>query len=553
MLFSNQNCINYNSQVGVLQQAHFRTELQKQGNMSLVAPLFTLFQESPQLCLGYATEAFQKLMFSGVVTAEMWQTHYAQFATYGFALSNMFYVYDTNSGNLTMQTSSLSLLEKLRDAGKLVTKDGKPIEYDVEKWHTQLDISENAIRKSIVDGSVIRTVKLEPQDDGTFITVIPRSPIKYLESIIVPYNAMKQCLLDIRTLADNQLLKVVTGDKTRYVSSNAGILSKMYDSSRVATLLRGIRTGDTYIYLPSLGESIYTPGLTKLDVISLDVITAGQLASVDTSSVNVNYDKARLFLLSKVTNVDMAHKILFALNGTDSRVLGFGGITDTRDYLRNIINYTFESEVYKVIVSLGFSDEYVDFHSPVGDVYQEIEVPKSVSQLRARLDTGVYKIVIARKDGKFSSVIGTNCSKLLSEVYGRGYVAVFESDGVKLSKFSQAVLKRDGTLTSADLIKLVSKYSLPALEVELEDKYPFPEAIIDSEGVLKIIETHQLGVESRKTTKPNPNLVLVRNCFATLENGRSRDYYKNIDVRSIQAMYKLSKDDPSNSSGIQGD
>lgn len=551
MLYNNPVCKANNSQIGVLQQAHFRNELQKKtSNMCLVDPLMTLFQESPALLHSYASEAFNQLIFSGVISQDDWSPKYLQYGVYGFAMSNIFYVYDTETGNLTLQTSSLTLLDTLNKAGKLETKDGKPIEYDVDKWFRQLDVSETAMKKSLKEGTSIRTVKLEPQEGGSYITVIPRSTINFRESIIVPYDAMKQCLLDLISLADTQMIKAVTGDKVRYVTSNQVQLAKLYTTSRVKTLREGIRVGDTYVYLPSLGESVYSPGLTRLDVVSLDSISAGNWADVDTSAVGVNYDIARLFLLSKVTDVETAKKVIYELNGTDISNLGIAlcSASDIKEYTRSIINHTFESEVYKVIKRLGYTDEeYKAFKSPVGDCYQEIAIPKTVAQLRSRLDTGVYKMVIARRDGKFSTIIGTNCSRLLTQVYGRNYVGVFESDGVKLSKLSQALLKRTDSMTVAELLKVVSRFRLKTLEAELQSKFPFPDSQVDVEAILQIIETYQQGVEARKTTKPNPDVALVRNCFATIENGKSRDYYKNVDVKSIQAMYKLSKDISSDS------
>lgn len=539
MLYGNEECKQALSMAVSTQSRCTMKELQS-GSNYVVGNIFDLVRVNPQIGVLLASEAHAGLVGAEIIpdNDEIWENNYSQLIVYGLALSGLFYVYDIEKGSLSLHTSSISLVSSLLDAGKLEASKGRLLQDDYQRWIKQI----SSIRTTFKDGNTIRTLRLELQPSGKYTVTIPRSCINFLEQPIIPYDVMQNELRSIITLSGSNLLKVTMGDKVRFVSTNQSILEKVYGAKRALSLLKmteGMKMGDSSVYLPSVGASVHTPGLTCIDLISVDFITGASLEEVDLSEVSINYDKAKPFLLSKL-NAQTIPDILRVFN-IPKEIMAGKNTTEVKEYLTACIIRTFDTDVYEAIFKLGYSEEeYNAFSTPLGDCYQEVDVPSSVSALRARLDTGVYKIIYTKRDGKFGTLIGTNCGKLLREVYGKGYMRKFESEGVRLSKVLHKVMQTN-TVEVESVTTLCENLGLDVLAEEIKQKFLLSKEI-SSEEVVSIIERHIDGVESRKTTKPNPDNVLIRNCFATTEGGVSNNYYRSIDFRTICAIYKMSKD-----------
>lgn len=539
MLLGNEECKQALDMAVKTQSRCTMKELQS-GRNYVIGNIFDLVRVNPQIGVLLASEAYAGLLGAGIISddEDILESNYSQLIVYGLALSNLFYVYDVEKNSLSLHTSSISIVKGLLDSGKIEATKGRVLEAEYQKWSKQV----YSIGTTIKEGNTIRTLRLELQPSGKYTVTVPRSCINFLEMPIIPYVVMQSELNLLLSMAGSNLLKITMGNKVRFVSTNQKVLESVYDSKRVSSLLKmteSMQMGDSSVYLPSVGASVHTPGLTCVDLLAVDFISGASLEEVDLSEVSINYDKAKPFLLSKL-NAQTIPDILRVFNIPKEMMAG-KNTTEVKEYLTACIIRTFDTDVYEAIFRLGYSEEdYNAFSTPLGDCYQEVDIPSSVSALRARLDTGVYKIIFSKRDGKFGTIIGTNCGKLLREVYGKGYMKKFESEGVRLSKVLHKVMQTN-TVEVESVITLCENLGLDVLSEEIKQKFLLSKEA-NSEEVVGIVERHINDVESRKTTKPNPDNVLIRNCFATTEGGVSNNYYRSIDFRTIRAIYKMSKD-----------
>lgn len=512
------------------------------GSEYVIGTFFSLLNANPNLGVNFATSALSLFIDNEIADDEYWETHYSQLALYGLTMSGVVYVYETEKGTLSMHTSSIRLLDELVSQDKIELPSGKTIQTEMNRWEKQLSLArKGAIHKSLEEGNVIRTVRLELQPNGKYSVTIPRSCVNFEECPIIPSRVLAQELANLVALSKNQLLKITMGDKVRFVTLSKEVLGKVYDSQRVDSLLKSfsvMRSGDSYVYLPSVGASKYTPGLTRIDLINISYVQGGNLSEVDLSQVNLNYDMTKSFLIGylKESTVKPVAKAL----GIPVELLQGKNVTEQKDYLTATIMRMNDSDVYSVILSLGITPQELDsYDSPIGKNYEEVAIPSSAGELLARLATGVYKLVYIKRDGKFGTLIGTNCDKNLKSIYGANYMRKFESEGVRLRKLMNSVMKKD-TLEKSTFINMCDKLGLDIIKSEVSSTFMLSDQL-SSESLVGIISKYLQAVESRRTTKPSSDNVLVRNCFATVENGQTNNFYRNIDFKSIKAIYKLTE------------
>lgn len=541
MLYNDMVCRNAQSQLVETEMSITTSNLQV-GREYVIGTFFSLIQACPSAGTALATQALSAFVESEIADEDIWETNYAQLALYGLSLSGIILVYDTAKGSLSMHTSSMSVIEALKAQDKIEIAAGKTMSSEMDRWAKQLsDLPKGAIQKSLQEGNVIRTVRLELQPNGKYTITIPRSCINFEEQPIIPHAVMTQELLFVMGLAKTQLVEVTMGTKVRYVTLSRDILSKVYDANRVETLLRSqscMGLGDSYVYLPSVGASKYTPGLTRVDLLNVNFLRGGDLSKVDLSQVNVNYDYAKFFLIGYMKESTI--KSVANAIGVPLELLQGKNVTQIKDYLTATIMRMYDTDAYNAVIKLGITpEEFSSYSSPLGNSYEEVAVPSSVGELLARLSTGVYKLVYVKRDGKFDTLIGTNCDKNLKVIYGANYMRKFESEGVRLRKVMHKVMQK-GSMERDTLLNMCDKLGLDTLKSEIAQTFMLS-AEVSSEQVVGIVSKYLQSVEARRTTKPNPDNVLVRNCFATVENGETNNYYRNIDFRSIKAIYKLTE------------
>lgn len=539
MLYKTEVCEIGQNELVKAQMNLTRSMLQS-GSEYVIGTFFSLLGTNPDLGVNFASSALALFIDNEIADDELWETNYSQLALYGLTMSGLVYVYDMEKGALSMHTSSIRLLDELVSQDKIEVPSGKTIQGEFGRWEKQLSLSrKGTVHKSLEEGNVIRTVRLELQPNGKYSVTIPRSCINFEESPVIPSRVLAQELSNFVALAKNQLLKITMGSKVRYVTLSKDILGKVYDANRVDSLLKSfsvMRSGDSYIYLPSVGASKYTPGLTRIDLIGVNYVQGGSLSEIDLSQVNLNYDVTKSFLIGYLREATV--KPVAKALGIPVELLQGKTVTEQKEYLTATIMRMNDSDVYNVILSIGVTKEELDsYDSPIGRNYEEVAIPSSSGELLTRLQTGVYKLVYIKRDGKFGTLIGTNCDKNLKAIYGANYMRKFESEGVRLRKLMTSVMRKD-TLDKSTVINYCDKLGLDVVKSEISSTFMLSDEL-NSEQLVGIISKYLQAVESRRTTKPNPDNVLVRNCFATVENGQTNNYYRNIDFKSIKAIYKL--------------
>ena len=180
-------------------------------------------------------------------------------------------------------------------------------------------------------------------------------------------------------------------------------------------------------------------------------------------------------------------------------------------------------EVMKINPKLFKTEGISTFSSPYGGMQEQIAIPKTPDELRTRLATGVYKIVITKRNGSFSTIICTNNDRFLEKILGKGYIKN-ESDGVKLRGLRNYLLST-GKLSEEDTCKAVVQFDGQHLVYGVYD------------SVLEDIDLQLNAVELNKTVVSQPKLVQVRN----LEAYDKSSYYKYIDIKQIVEIVRLNE------------
>lgn len=541
MLLSNTLCKNAHELLASTQLNQTATNL-RNGQPYVVGNFFDLIDLNQDIGVLFARQALDEFIINEVADDTIWESHYQQLALYGFAMSGLFYVYDIEKDVLSLQTSSISLIEDLVNNNKIEVAAGRTVSSEMQRWCKQLSFSKGgAIDKSLSEGTVIRTLKLEVQPNGKYTVTIPRSCVNFKDYPIIPFSVLFGEIRNIISIAEKQILKVVSGGKVRFVTLNKGILNEVYGNDRTESLLKSFRItplGNSYLYLPSLGASKFTTGLTRLDIRYIDFIHGAKLDEIDLSEIDINYDNAKVFAIDWLK--DNTIKSILPVLGIPKEMLMGMSNSEQKEFVIASLMRKMDKEVYDILLRCGVTKEqYNAFQNPLGTCYKEVEIPSSVGELTARLATGVYKIVHVKRDGKFNTIIGTNCDKYLKVAYGGTYIKRFESEGVRLRRFLHKVMAKDG-VDLKYLENTCDKLGLDVLKLELSARFALA-TDINVEEVTGIISKYLSNVESKRTNKPNPENVLIRNCFATIENGSSNNYYRNIDFRSIKAIYKLTE------------
>lgn len=468
---------------------------------------------------------------------------FAKYFTWGYMYAllrdSLFYVYDVEKDALALHVGGIDTLSYLNRCDLLEAPKGKVLSDEFKRYEKHFSNPYSVFPQN----DCVKTVRLELQPSGKFSVTIPRSAVNFKESPIFTFLQLLNELKMFKTLAGGQILKIEMGDKVRYVTTDKGLLRMVYSSERVDSLYKSAVTtpmGSTSMYLPSVGASAYSFGLTRLDLLTLDRVSAGNLEEIDLSNVNVNFDKVKPFLLSKLNSQNLM-KFTSALNILTELLAGKSN-AEVKELVVATISRGYDADLFESMKALGYSaKDLEEFSTPVGDCYTEVAIPSSANALRARLDTGVYKIIFTKRDGRMGTIIGTNCAKYLRETLGGGYFKKFESEGVRLSALMKKVMKEETINIDALAKSCEETYGLPIVASEIRGTFVLSDTA-SVEEVTAIIEKYMSGVESRKTSKPNPDNVLIRNCFATLEGGVSNNFYRNVDFKMIRQIYKLSKD-----------
>lgn len=537
MLSSNNVCSMQRDRINYLQGLHSKAFLEGQAS-SIVGTLCEMFTADSALMYAFAGEAYKLFVTRGLCTESEWQSRYSELATYGYALGNMFYVYNLVDDKIELHTSSFGVLSSLASRGLLLTK-GVSAEADVLKFRKAL-VDSKRISASIKAGGTLQTVRLDSVREGKLLKfkgVVPRSPINLGESLILPLNALESCATFLSSMLESRILEITSKDRVRVVTKNREVLGGVYSPTRVDFLLAHSRSHmleNGTFYVPSIGASEYTMGVSNIKLWDIDKIRLlNDLSSVDLQYVNVDLTMVKDYYESKVST--MSDSGILKVAGYWGMVTDNIAPTVLKTYCIGIRKYNKDYfDLIKALPDLFSVNELKSVVNKYGSLNLEV-MPRTNAELSRMLWTGVFRVVSRTKKGSMSTTIVTNSQKELSRLLGRSYPRVYESEISKLS-MAKSYLERKGMLEPISNEELDIVESIFGVWVD-KDK---PN---DRMGVTLDIGDRLYQVkESKNSVNRTTSSVLVRCCTPEInEDGSPIGYYRYLDCSGIVSMTQLSK------------
>lgn len=525
MLLEDHICKVQSQNFPLLQEQYLKQEINNTP-CSLYMTLREMFVTKQDMCQMFADEVYNMFYAKNWCTTDDYTLRYEQLATYGVLLSNLVFAYNYDKGTMELHTSSTSKLKQLAQGGMLKGKK-EPIVIEIDKLEKTLYNSDR-IKKSVRVGDKLVTVRLDTEvKDGivTMTATVPRTSISLSTHAILPFTSVLKTHELLYTIFQKSICRVTMGDKVRDVSLNESILQSIYGEQRTRNLVSFMPNIYTLrFYVPNIGASKYTPGVTNISIADIDSIKPVSLADIDLSEVNMNYDLVipyfkKVVSKMKRNSLQKAGQLfnLLYLNADDECI---------RNNLYNVTTEMYPKEIWEVMKiepKLFKTDGITSFNSPYGGMQEQVPIPKTPDELRQRLLTGVYRILITKRNGAFSTIICTNNNKFLEQILGSGYIKN-ESDGVKLRGLAN-YLSKHSNFTEDETCNAVKQFDCQYMVYG------------DYETVMENIKLQLANVELNKTVVSQPKLVQVRN----LEAYDKSSYYKYIDIKQIVEITRLNE------------
>ena len=480
--------------------------------------LSTILPGASETIFNYAYEAARVLDLD----EEDLVAHKLILAHYGMAMYGSFFAYNFDLSvdvdkRMSLYTSSISFLRNLANKGILIDKKKEipQLLVDLEK-----KLYGGCILKKLKDDDTLYAIRLDPVISGNevkFTATMPRTPVKLSTHFIMSYDAVKTALDMFDQILRNNMLRITMGDKVRVVSKNINILNSIYnpDGSNqhyVNSVLSEMYDARTLkFYCPVIGASKYSAGTTNIKITEIDKIEQVGIGDVDLSDVNVNLMGVRFEALEQIKKKKAGYGVVAKyLNLEDN----------SAEAVQEAINNMYDSDVWAMMKDLPkvFScDKYKNKPNRYGSLYEPQVLPISQKNLEELLKTGVYKILLRKQNGSFSTIITTSNKDLLKSILGADYEARLESDGVRFRKAIEAVKK------GMSVEKAVKTYNTPVALGNSKEDY------------ISLLENELISVEERTTVVKQLNLITVKRLDAT----SPKNFYAQVNVNNIKELIKL--------------
>lgn len=543
MLYRNRICMLMSQNFKLMQGGHMKGIMQGE-DISVLMPLSQMFTQNHDMMYQFAAEAYKAFISAGLCKESDFVDCYEQLAIYGVFLSNFVFCYNCKTGKLDLYTSSYSLLTHLASRGILMGKR-KPIAEEMKSLEDAL-VKGARISTSIKKGGLIQAVRLdwEYRDSKLIFTpTIPRSQLNIRDEYMIPYTAMDQAMRVINDELQTKVLKVTSGDKVRVVTKNPAILNMVYGEVRTNSLLSyTFDARSNSFFVPCVGASIYSSGVTNLDLTAIDKIQpVSSLAEIDLSEVQVDVSSAPSYCESELRNLTDDQLIDF---GNRLEITGVSSDRPTNEALISEVVYAINPyKLYCIIKECPYFSvkDMASRPSKWGSAVnaRQVEIPSSVEELDKLFKTGIFKVTLLTRDGKYKPVVVTNSYKELKRIYGNDYYSRFESEGNRLRMLSRELKsKYPQTIDSEELSKLCNKWGTPDIHYVVMNKYPDSE-VYAYKDVYQAIVVALHSVDERKTVVKQPGVITVRSCDCKPDTNATWGYYKNISLRAIKSILQI--------------
>jgi hypothetical protein len=554
MLLSSNKCSLCNQQIAHLQDKYAKEFLAKDNRepSSILLDLFSILNTNEEIRTGFLSEAYNVLVGNNVISADLANKSITELAVYGFAMCSMFLVVTpakeeivseagkviqkASPDKFELHTSSYSLLVKLVSEGVLVGAR-EPIQIELSKFLNRLTSSAN-IRPALQKGSNLVTVRLEATTNGRETKLVgkaPRSAINLRESIIIPIKSLESAMKLFTSYISEHLVEVGMEDKVRFVTKNKQVLSSIYSEERANQLCSYTYNSLTNnMYVPFVGASIYTAGVTSINLPMVDYVRKASLTEVDLGDIRVNIGLAPNYFTAMVKHLKKAQLVELAtyLGVENADTLPVKAL---RESCLTSSKVKYDKDMYvtmKALPNLFNLDEFKNQKSKIGVLNEEEELPKTRDELYNLMRTGIFKVTKYDRSGKMKVLTVTSSAKELERVYGRNYVGKYEGVKVRALHVRALIDKVKGDIVPKKRLQLwESTYKLGLPTDADTDKFVLSE-------ILSNIET---ASSERRTVVNNPEYVLVRNCsIAPNDENKARSFYKQLDLASIVGITRLS-------------
>lgn len=364
--------------------------------------------------------------------------------------------------------------------------------------------------------------------------------------ILLPYIGCVRLMKMLESfLVSGAVLKVVQEysgvTKVRYVTRNTSVLAKFCD---VPSAVKGLEPSffplRAFFYAPVLGAPSSTAMVTNIHLFNLCEVRKIKADRVGNLGIERPTDPMRSLMEERmftsamhtliVNNPMVAAEVVTRLpKGTEvfasvenvselgssafSKYL-HGLSQEERDTAMKAVPGAVE-DLERVMTVLGGGTPTMIDSGELGDV-------------RELLRNHVCRFLIRKKDCTLSSMIGTNNTKILSQIYGPDYFGKYESFGVRIYEvFDEVVQGRDiESALSSNGFECTSgvagklKELFEASGGEMSEKVRFEAADL-------------LGYKTRSSNRSDSNSIMFRTLDATITENGVDHYYKNIDPDKI--------------------
>lgn len=362
---------------------------------------------------------------------------------------------------------------------------------------------------------------------------------------LVPYIAIQRSMAFFKEMLDDGRILKVTQDKdgiakVRHICSRKSELVKYLDHKDFADdLFPEYFPLKGYFYAPVLGASSMTLGKTRVDILDVnkvELVTKPNIVKEDSLGDFIR-EKAMASVLSDMYKNDIEGYV-DVVSKIPNKDKVFGDMSDypkpfaVLAYYRQIPSKD-KSNLLKSIPNI---DTKISELMSLIDRFDKIDVKgKTSDDLRGFLKSGLYKVLIRKKNCEYSTMFVTNSRTILAKAYGKDYFKNYESFGTRLYKLE-------------DLYNIGWTMSEAMCYCGFEDKLHFSYA---AEEILAVKDNkasvHErlaslLGEEEDGTKKKvnrsakDEDLILCRDCFA--EYGSS-NYYRYLDLNKIVSIIQV--------------
>lgn len=391
-----------------------------------------------------------------------------------------------------------------------------------------------AYRLDLVDYTSDITVKVvnmrsELSVEGDEFVLIPLASLylfsSLFEKLIGPENK-------------GTVYKTEQGSKTRYVSTNLGVLKAHSDIPEVVTSARFIsKPFMGYILAPVVGAPAYTAGYTKLDILNLDVIEmVGRNVKVDTNTQDS-------MLSTLVENRLGPYLMGMSLSDYDTYF----------SLVNNLVRLGFENPLSGVDISrwlrdtpnglnILFSVMPTGFKTHVKDLYSSFDGSNIVGKecrgtsdnLKELLNNHLCRVVSWNsKHTGFTVNTVTNNRAILNKVYQNPSSEVYESTAFKLSNAIKGYLNE-----GRDLNAILCKYNLIKDEATAQTISANLPRFTDEDELFDFL-VKTLDIKIRNSSSTNDN-ILARGISGYIDKqSKVNDYYVSINPSRVLKIYVM--------------